>query len=291
LIQRGYQEVVTYSFIDPADQKLLDPGKTAIELANPISSEMAVMRTSLWPGLVRTIMYNLNRQQSLIHIFESGLRFISQDADIKQELVISGALYGDVHQEQWSEKGRKVDFFDLKGDVEALLQITGHGDEFSFIPTTHPALHSGQSARIEKAGKIIGFLGALHPKILQNLGVSDNIYIFELEIEGLNQVALPSFQALSKYPSIRRDLAIVVDEQIAAGDILDCIAATMPNLLKEALLFDVYQGKGVDSGRKSLALGLILQESSRTLIDKDIDTAMELVLKELKHRFGAIPRE
>lgn len=292
LINRGYQEVVTYSFIDPADQQLFDPDKTSVRLANPISSEMAVMRTSLWPGLIRTIMYNLNRQQSTIHIFESGLKFTSQDNEIKQEYVISGALYGDMLQEQWAEKGRKVDFYDLKGDVEALLQLTGQqGQKFTFEPVSHPALHPGQSASVLREGKNIGVLGAIHPKVLQNLGVSANIYVFELDVDDISHVAIPKFHDLSKYPSIRRDIAIVVDEQIAAGDIQACIAATLPDILKDTILFDVYKGKGIDSGRKSLALGLILQESSRTLIDKDVDTAIDKVMKELKQRFGATLRD
>ena len=291
LIKRGYQEVVTYSFIDPDDQQLFDPDKTAVRLANPISTEMAVMRTSLWPGLVRTIMYNLNRQQSLIHIFESGLRFTSQDNEIKQEFMISGALFGDALQEQWTEKGRKADFYDLKGDVEALLELTGQGQKFTFEPANHPALHPGQSASVVQDGKIIGILGAIHPKVLQNLGVSANIYVFELDVDEISHVAIPKFHALSKYPSIRRDIAIVVDEQVLAGDIQACIATTLPNMLKDTILFDVYKGKGVDSGRKSLALGLILQESSRTLIDKDIDIAIDQVVKELKQRFGATLRD
>ncbi len=291
LIKRGYQEVITYSFIDPDDQQLFDPDNTAVRLANPISSEMAVMRTSLWPGLVRTIMYNLNRQQSTIHIFESGLKFISQDNEIKQELVISGALFGNALQEQWTEKGRKADFYDLKGDVEALLQLTGQGQKFTFEPANHPALHPGQSASVVLDGENIGVLGAIHPKVLQNLGVSANIYVFELNIDDISHAVIPKFHELSKYPSIRRDIAIVVDEQVSAGDIQACIETTLPDILKDVILFDVYKGKGVDSGRKSLALGLILQESSRTLIDKDIDSAIDQVVKELKQRFGATLRD
>jgi phenylalanyl-tRNA synthetase beta chain len=291
LIDRDYQEVVTYSFVDPDIQKMLDPEHEAIALANPISSEMGVMRTSLWPGLLQAAAYNLNRQQSRIRIFESGLKFISQGNEIKQNNVIAGLIAGPVNSEQWAIPSRKCDFYDIKSDVEALLQLTGNKDDFIFEASEHPALHPGQSARVLQNNELIGWVGSLHPKVLQKQGISDNIYLFELDMEMLFRAEIPHFSPLSKYPSTRRDIAIVVDEQVTASEIFAVIRSTLPDQLQEIRLFDVYRGKGVDSGRKSLALGLILQESSRTLIDEDMDTAIEQVMEKLKEQFDATLRE
>ena len=291
LQSRGYQEVITYSFVDPALQSLIDPAQQGIALANPISAEMGVMRTTLWTGLVQTAMYNLNRQQDHVRIFESGLKYISQDDEIKQNKHISGAAVDRVARKHWSEKPRHLDFFDIKADVQALLDLTGRGDQFIFTVKEHPALHPGQSACIEYRGREIGWVGALHPKLLQKLGVSETIFVFDLEWEAITEARLPEFTAVSKYPSIRRDLAVVIEETLTSDKLVECIRGILPNLLKEIRIFDVYKGKGVDSGRKSVALGLILQDSSRTLTDQDVDAAMADVMSELQKQLGATLRE
>ncbi|MEJ2347161.1 MAG: phenylalanine--tRNA ligase subunit beta [Gammaproteobacteria bacterium] len=291
LVDRGYQEVVTYSFVDPAMQESLHPGAAVMHLANPISSEMAVMRASLWTGLLGTLIHNRNRQQERVRIFESGLKFIVQDNELKQVQVIAGAIAGDALPEGWSAAGRAADFYDLKGDVEALLHLTGCGDDFIFTASRHPALHPGQSASIKRNNKAVGWAGSLHPEVQQKLGVSGNILLFELELEGLQQAAIPRFQALSKYPSIRRDLAVVVDEGVSARQLRDCVREAVPDLLQEMRIFDVYRGKGIDSGRKSLAFGLILQESSRTLTDSEVDAAIDRVVAKLKQELGAALRD
>ncbi len=291
LVDRGYQEVVTYSFVDPELQTLLDPEGEAIALANPISADMAVMRTSLWPGLIQALTYNLKRQQERVRLFESGLRFIRQDNEIKQIKGISAVLTGSVEPEQWSQPSRAADFFDLKGDLEALLGLTGRAHDFIFKCARHPALHPGQCASIEYQGTTIGWTGALHPGLLQQLGVSDNIFLFELEMAPLTQRAVPSFRGVSRFPSIRRDLAVVVDESVSSSALRHCVEAAVPGLLQELRLFDVYRGKGVDSGRKSLAFGLILQESSRTLTDEEVDAAIERVVARLKEELGASLRD
>ena len=249
------------------------------------------MRTTLWTGLVQTAMYNLNRQQDHVRIFESGLKYISQDNVIKQDKHISGAAVDRVARKHWSEKPRHLDFFDIKADVQALLDLTGRGDQFIFTVKEHPALHPGQSACIEYRGREIGWVGALHPKLLQKLGVSETIFVFDLEWEAITEARLPEFTAVSKYPSIRRDLAVVIEETLTSDKLVECIRGILPNLLKEIRIFDVYKGKGVDSGRKSVALGLILQDSSRTLTDQDVDAAMADVMSELQKQLGATLRE
>jgi phenylalanyl-tRNA synthetase beta chain len=291
LVDRGYQEVVTYSFVDPELQTLLDPEADGIALANPISADMAVMRTTLWPGLLQALVYNLKRQQERVRLFESGLKFINQHHELKQIKCISAAMTGAVDPEQWDRPSRAADFFDLKGDLEALLDLTGRPDHFIFEPARHPALHPGQCARIEYDQKTVGWIGALNPEVVRKLGVSEDILLFELEMQPLTQRAVPSFRGLSRFPSIRRDLAVVVDESVSALALRQCIEATLPELLQELRLFDVYRGKGVDSRRKSIAFGLILQDSSRTLTDEEVDAAMERVTARLQEELGASLRD
>ena len=291
LFDRGYQEVITYSFVDPAIQAILDPQASAVVLANPISSDMSVMRTSLWSGLVQALIYNLKRQQDRVRIFEYGLKFNLQGNDIKQINVISGAISGSVNNEQWGQSERPVDFYDLKGDVEAMLDLTSEKDQFQFAAGTHPALHPGQSANIIKADEVVGWIGRLHPKVLQKLGLKEDVYVFELNWEAISTTCLPEYKALSKYPSIRRDLAVVIDDEVSSQQILDVINDAEPEILKEVRIFDVYKGKGVDSGRKSVALGLILQESSRTLTDQDVESTTANVVAKLEKQLGATLRD
>lgn len=290
LVNRGYFEAITYSFIDPKIQKILDPENKAVALANPISSEMAVMRTSMWPGLIQAVQYNLNRQHSRVRLFETGLCFKpNNEALPEQTSKIAGAICGDLQAEQWSEKARRVDFFDLKGDVEALLASTGKN--CTYEAATHPALHPGQSARVFIDGVVAGWIGTLHPEILKQLGLDQTIYVFELDLEMVKSTILPSFSALSRFPEVRRDLAIVVDETVTVQAIQDCIAEISTDLLQNTQIFDIYTGKGVDLGRKSVALGLILQDFSRTLTDNDVETEVEKVVSTLKQKFAATLRE
>ncbi len=291
LIQRDFQEVITYSFVDPQIQETLQPDLQAVALANPLSSELSVMRTSLWPGLLSTLTYNLKRQHERVRLFESGLKFISQDNEIKQEMSIAGLIYGSREQENWTgQASEAVDFFDLKSDLESILHLTGRGEDFIFIDKGHPALHPGQSACIQIDKKQVGWIGALHPRIQQNHQIPANVFVFELNISALGQARIPVFSPLSKYPSVRRDLAIVVDENVAAGQILADIRALDNDKLINITLFDVYQGKNIESGRKSLALGLILQETSRTLTDEDCDEVVQAVLALLEKRYNATLR-
>ena len=291
LVDRGYQEVVTYSFVDRATQTLLDPTAEAVCLANPISSEMSDMRTSLWPGLVQACGQNLKRQQSRVRIFEQGLKFYLQDNEIKQVHCVGGLIAGEREPEQWGSAKSNVDFFDAKGDVEALLFLTGNPDAFRFEAETHPALHPGQSARIYKGERPAGWVGALHPATAARLDLGSDAYLFEMDTDVAFDADVPAAAEISRYPSVRRDLAILVAEEVSWADIAGAARDAAGSMLKEIRLFDVYRGKGVDSGLKSIALGLILQETSRTLTDDDAETVVAAVISRLEREFQARIRD
>lgn len=291
LVDRGFQEAVTYSFISPEMHDLVDPGHETITLANPISADMSVMRTSLWPGLLQTAIYNQSRQQGRIRLFESGLRFIRRNGKLEQDPMLAGLVTGPVYPEQWGTAARKADFFDLKADLEAVLALTGALDEFSFSASKHPALHPGQSARISRKDQPVGWIGALHPELERKLDLNGATYLFEIHLDRRLEGRLPAFRPLSKFPSIRRDLALVVDRNTGFAQVRDCIEKAAPDFLRDILLFDVYTGDKVDSGRKSLALGLILQESSHTLTDSEVEEAVAVVLEALKQELNAQLRD
>jgi phenylalanyl-tRNA synthetase beta chain len=291
LVDLGYQEVITYSFVDPDWQQALDPGRASIALENPISSEMSVMRTSLWPGLLKTVRYNLNRQASRLRIFEYGLRFYMEDNEIKQDNAFAGVLTGDRFPEQWSGKGVSVDFFDARHDLEAVLALTGRSEEYRCVEGEHPALHPGQSARVLRGEREIGWLGRLHPAIAARFDLASETYLFEVEYAAVQDGRFARFRDLSRYPSIRRDLAIVMDVGVTAAALQAEVRRCAGALLKEIVLFDVYQGQGIESGRKSVALGLILQDSSRTLTDADVEDVVSRVTESLNKKFGAALRE
>ncbi len=290
LIDRDYQEVVTYSFVDPAIQALIDPQLSPARLANPISAEMAVMRTSLWPGLLQTILYNQNRQQTRARFFEMGGVFLPQGQDFHQEPILAGAGYGEAMAEQWGVVRREIDFHDVKADVESLLTLAGIAHAARFYPGQHPALHPGQTAEIRFEGSRIGLLGKLHPETQSRLGLDRPVILFELRLSALRNGKIPDFREFSRFPSIRRDVAILVKETVSAQSVLDCVRNAAGALLINLELFDEYRGKGIDSGRKSLALGLTLQDSSRTLNESDVERVMAEVLSALESRLAAQPR-
>jgi phenylalanyl-tRNA synthetase beta chain len=290
LAARGYQEAITYSFVDPVLQGHLDPQQQAIALANPIASDMAVMRTSLWPGLIGALLYNRNRQSNRIRLFETGLVFRRENGEIHQQPVIGGVASGFAYPEQWGSTRREMDFADLKGDVESLLAVTGRSGEFEARPTEHPALHPGQSAVIEVNGKRIGLLGALHPSIAKELDLPQGAFLFQLDLGGITTGQIPRFSPLSKFPLVRRDIALVVDRSISTGELIRCIQQAAPCDLKDLVLFDLYLGEGIDSKKKSLALGLIFQGASSTLIDTEVNTLVEGLVSRLEQELGATLR-
>lgn len=291
LVARGFQEAITYSFVSPDMQKLLAPELEPLALANPISAEMAVMRSTLWAGLVQALVYNTNRQQGRVRLFESGLRFLPGPDGLRQERAIAGLVYGTVQPEQWGEAERPVDFFDLKADVEAILGLAGVDAQARFSAASHPALHPGQSARIDLNGVQVGWIGALHPAVAGKLGLPTAALVFELALDPLLQGRLPRFGELSRFPAVRRDIAVVVDNSLPVDAVMAVIRRAAPDTLQELKLFDLYTGKGIDSGRKSLALGLTLQADSRTLTDSEVDAALENILAALKAELGATLRD
>lgn len=289
LAARGYQEVVTYSFVDPELQAVLFPELEPLPLSNPISSELSVMRVSLWPGLVQALTRNLSRRQGRIRIFEQGLRFVIEDNELKQLSMVGGLLWGARWPEQWGVVAGQVDFHDAKGDVEALLGLTAA--EFRFEPGAHPALHPGQTARVLRDGQPAGWIGALHPRLVRALDLERAPLLWELDEHVSFAATLPVFKEISRFPSIRRDLAVVVEEELPVADLLQAIRAAGGALLTESKIFDVYRGERIDSGRKSVAFGLILQETSRTLTDDEADRVVAAVVARLESEFGAKMRD
>jgi phenylalanyl-tRNA synthetase beta chain len=233
-------------------------------------------------------VYNANRQHERVRLFEIGRVFKGTLDDIEQYRQIGGLVYGARQAEQWSEKQSKVDFFDLKADVEALLSIAG--GEITYEVESHPALHPGQSARVYKNGKAIGWLGAIHPKLYKDLDIDDKAYVFELSLADVLESTIPEFERLSKFPSIRRDLALLVDESVSAGKIEHCLKGINSDILKAFQLFDVYTGDGVEQGKKSLALAFHLQHGERTLTDEEVDAVVHTITETLENNVGAAIR-
>ncbi|MGI9308162.1 MAG: phenylalanine--tRNA ligase subunit beta [Gammaproteobacteria bacterium] len=291
LVARGYQEVINYSFVAPDMNRMLGSGGETMALSNPISSDLAVMRGSLWPGLIRSLKLNLNRQQGRLRLFESGVRFISQDAEITEENIISGLLWGSRFPEHWDGDTAAADFFDIKSDVEALLSLDPSSAELNFNAAAHPALRPGITARVARDGVPIGWIGEMHPALLKRVELDSAPLLFELDIAKSFVSKATAYREVSKFPSVRRDLALVVDEQVEAADLVRETRAVAGSVLRKIVIFDVYTGKGVDSGRKSVALGLILQETSRTLTDSEVESLITSVLSHLSDKFNAIIRE
>ncbi|OUR65333.1 phenylalanine--tRNA ligase subunit beta [Methylophaga sp. 42_25_T18] len=289
LVDRGYQEAITYSFVDPTiHQHFLLEGMTPITLANPISADLSEMRTSLWPGLIQALVYNLNRQHERVRLFEVGRIYIGTTDNIKQHRQIGGVVCGSRYDEQWSEKQRPVDFFDAKADVEELLSFSG-GD-ISFVAEQHSSLHPGQSARIYKDGQAIGWLGALHPRLNKPLGFDGKVYVFELALTATLAAQVPSFEPLSRFPANRRDLALLVDKNITAGEIERCLNSIESDILKSIQLFDVYTGDGVELGKKSIAIAFHIQHGERTLTDEEVEALMLTITQTLEQELKAVIR-
>jgi len=291
LVANGYQEAITYSFVDPAIQVLIDPENEPIALENPISAEMSVMRTTLWSSLLKTAQHNQARQQNRVRIFEIGKRFSTIDGKIQQETVISGLATGELSHTQWAEAPRKVDFFDVKHDVEALLALTGEAESFVWEAATYSALHPGQSAKISNKGRNIGRLGALHPKVQKKLGLNNPVFLFELSYTELAEGVIPEYKAVSKYQANKRDLALLVKEDVSAGTVFAIVTKAGGNRLQLVEIFDIYRGKGVADGFKSLALSLTIQDDTKTLNDSEVDVIIQNILVSLQDSIGATLRE
>jgi phenylalanyl-tRNA synthetase beta chain len=288
LVSLGYQEVVTYSFVDAElDAALALEVTEPVVLANPISQDMAVMRSSLWPGLIRTLKHNQNRQQDRCRLFETGLSFIKKNNKLEQKVKVSSLVWGAASAEQWSNATRAIDFFDLKGDVEAILGLTHTPESFRFEAAAHPALQPGQSARVLRGDATLGWIGALHPRLLQELDITGKVFVMELDFALLRESAIAVAAELSRFPSVRRDLAFVLDKETPVS----AVEAELRNVagaeLKELVLFDLYQGQNIEKDKKSLALGLTFQHASRTLTDLEINPIIDNCIKALQAKFNA----
>ncbi|HSP58374.1 MAG TPA: phenylalanine--tRNA ligase subunit beta [Halomonas sp.] len=286
MASRGYQEAITYSFVAPELQRAMFPEAMSPVLANPISSDLSVMRASLFPGLVRAMQHNLNRQQTRVRLFETGLTFRGPLDDLHQIPMLGALACGSCEPEGWSGDNRLADFFDIKGDLESLLML-GEDDAWRFEPALHPALHPGQCAKVLHRGEEAGWIGTLHPAVRAALGLKVDALLFEIRLDALTQGRVPAFTPLSRHPEVRRDLAFLVDADLPVQALLDTIAGQAGEWLAESRLFDVYRGQGVPEGSKSVALGLTWQHPSRTLNDEEINQLVDAIVTESRQHLGA----
>jgi len=317
LAMRGYQEAVTYAFVDPTLQTRLFPDRAGLALSNPIASDMSVMRVSLWPGLLRAALENQRRQQDRIRLFEHGARFIVDNGVTREIDTLAGVACGPRLPEQWGvprEMRAPADFFDVKSDLEALFCATGADRSFTFEPASLPCLHPGRAARVLRHGQEVGFIGELHPLLVRELDFTYSPVLFELDLggtvsgtvmphEGAQQsgagggfaaalaVEKPQHREISRFPQVRRDIAVVVDESVTLSALSDRVLSTASTLLQSLRVFDVYRGTGIEPGRKSIALGLIFQDISRTLTDDDVDRLMASIVTDLRESLNAKIRE
>lgn len=289
LVDRGYQEAISYSFVPPEVESLLSPDGEQIRLDNPISEDLSIMRGTLWSGLIPALDRNVKRQQSRVRFFEIGLSFQKEQGELIQRKKLAGAITGNLYSEQWNTVSRTVDFYDIKGDVEALLeQATAHN--FEFKPSSHKALHPGRSADIFTNGNRVGVLGALHPAVESKLNLDQQVFVFELDVDLISQKNLPAYSKISQYPAVRRDLALLVNRGVTFSDIDNALKNLRIKELVDSFVFDVYEGENIDSKQKSIALGLIFQDFSSTLEEQEISAHVEKIMKTLESKTGAVLR-
>ena len=294
LVTRGWFEAITYSFVDSELQTKLDPSRRPVELANPLSSDMSVMRTTIWTGILKSLIYNVNRQEEQVRLFETGLCFSRSGKraeltfeDIEQVGMLAGVACGRRESENWVNSSEFIDFYDVKGDLESVLALSGAPEDFTISANLHPALHPGQSATIKKNGDDIGYIGLLDPRIQRSMDIRYPIYLFEIKLDSVMSKSLHQHKPMSRFPEVRRDIAIIVDQKITASEVRSCINVAANDNLENLKLFDVYQGKGIDPNRKSLALGLTFRHASRTLTDEEVTRSIDLIVSSLEENLGA----
>ncbi|MEO8316178.1 MAG: phenylalanine--tRNA ligase subunit beta [Pseudomonadota bacterium] len=281
LTARGYQEAINYAFVDPSLQQRLFPEQAALRLNNPITADLAVMRVSLWPGLLKVVMENLSRQQDRVRLFERGTVFLQQSGTVHEALRVAGVATGARSPEQWAAGRETVDFFDIKSDFSAVLAMAGGGAKFEWQPARLACLHPGRSASVVRDGQEIGWLGELHPSVAAGLGLSAPCMLFELDLTVALQAPLPVLAPISRFPQVRRDLSITVPADTPLSAILSRVSVAAGSQLRDLRVFDLYQGAGIEPTRKSIALGLIFQDNTKTLTDDDADGLMASVAADL----------
>jgi phenylalanyl-tRNA synthetase beta chain len=294
LAARGYQEATTYAFVDPAFQAQLFPDQPPLALSNPIASDMSVMRVSLWPGLLRAALENQRRQADRIRLFEHGTRFEVEGGRTREIDTLAGVAIGARLPEQWGvprEMRGPVDFYDVKGDVAALFGATGESESFKFEAGMHPALHPGRAARVLRGNQPVGWLGELHPNLVRVLEFTYAPVLFELDAETALAVHRAGYQEVSRFPQVRRDLAVVIDEGVTLSTLAERVTLAASSLLRDLRVFDVYRGPGLEAGRKSVALGLIFQDISRNLTADEVERLMVSVKADLRENLNARFRE
>jgi phenylalanyl-tRNA synthetase beta chain len=291
LVARDYEEAITYSFIDERSNSPFAANGSDLVLSNPISSEMSVMRSSLLPGLLSSAAANIARQQERVRLFEIGKSFHGTLESPAEVVRIAAVACGTAMPEQWGTKTQAIDFFDMKADLVAILQLAGAASEVEYRAIEHPALQPGQSAGIFRDGRSIGIIGKLHPQLAKSLDLKREAYVFELDALLALASAAPEVQPVSRFPVIRRDLAVIVREEVSGDELVQAVASVAPDLMRDVRIFDVYQGPGIEAGLKSVAISLILQETSRTLTDDDADAAHAAAVRKLRDTFGAELRD
>ena len=283
LVNRGYQEVITYSFISNEYHDLIDPSAKKITLKNPISDDMSIMRSSLWPGLLQTVEMNQRRGHHNARFFETGLCFSGISVD-DQRQKIAGIVCGERFESQWGSPEREVDFFDAKSDVESLLSLSSN--DYLFEVAEHPALQAGQSAKISRNGQLIGWIGALSPHLQKKLSLP-KLFLFELNQSDIEQRKVSNYESFSSFQASQRDIALVVTKDVNADQLIHAIQSLNQEYLIEVNLFDVYEGKHIEKGKKSVALNLTYQSIEATLTDNQLNEQVEDIITHLESKFSA----
>ena len=293
-VARDYREAITYSFIDSTVQQIFT-SEEPVKLVNPLADNMAVMRTSLIPGLMGALQFNANRQHDRIRFYEVGASYHKDGKAFREEQKLSGVVMGPTVPTQWGHNTvQNVDFYDVKADLEAVLALTGHKNPIIFKEFEHIALHPGQSSsliRTESNGEhtVLGWLGRLHPTVEKYFGVN-NVYAFEINLDLALNAQLPSFEPVSRFPSIKRDLSVLVDQDLPVASLLNSLRDALGAVLNKVELFDLYRGPGVVDNLKSISLSLVLQHQDKTMTDEEAEELMGDALSLLEKNWGATLR-
>ena len=290
LVNRGYFESISYSFISTELHELFGGSEQPIKLANPISNELLIMRESLLPSLLQTLVFNNKRQATAVKLLEVGSRYSLQATDIKEEKIISCISFGTANSHDWRSESSSSDFYNFKADIESLFALANKTVAFEAYESE--ILHPGQAAKlslktIENESNLYGIIGQLHPAIQKRLGLDRPVYVAEIPVSLLSTRELPQYSAVSAFPSSRRDLSLLVPNDVSGQELIDVCLDVDSGFLVNAFIFDLYVGDSLETGQKSIGLGLIFQEKSRTLTDEEVDADVELISQSLSTKLNA----